>query len=71
MKPEDKREILRALGAVSNIGFTLASSTIVGLFLGRWVDNHLHTSPWASVIGIIVGLIAGFWSIYKLITSLK
>lgn len=71
MKPEEKREILRALGAVGNIGFTLASSVIVGLFLGRWIDGYLHTSPWVSVIGIIVGAISGFWSIYKQISGFK
>ena len=71
VKQEDKRDLWRALGAFSNIGFTLASSVLVGLFLGRWIDNHFQTSPWASLTGIVIGLVAGFWSIYKQVTSMK
>lgn len=71
MKPEDKRQMIKALGAVGNIGFTMASSTIVGLFLGRWIDKSLGIFPWASIIGIVLGLVTGFWSIYKQITTLK
>lgn len=71
MNQEDKRAIIRALGAVGNIGFTLAASVIVGLFLGHWIDQTLDIFPWASLGGIMLGLISGFWSIYKQITSLK
>lgn len=71
VKPEDKRDIFRALGEVGNIGFSLASSTIVGLFLGRWIDRTVDIHPWASIFGIVLGLAAGFWSIYKRISKLK
>lgn len=71
MKQEDKRDLWRAVGAFSNIGFTLASSVLVGLFIGRWIDNHFQTFPWASLIGIVVGLAGGFWGIYKQVTAMK
>ncbi|MEM5794671.1 MAG: AtpZ/AtpI family protein [Bacillota bacterium] len=71
MKQEDKRAILKALSAFGNIGFTLASSVLVGLFLGRWIDGYLHTSPWALIIGIFLGVVAGFWSIYKQVSGIK
>jgi len=71
VKQEDKRAILKALATFSNLGFTLASSVLVGLFLGRWIDGYLHTSPWALIIGIFVGVIAGFWSIYKQVAGIK
>lgn len=69
MKKEDKQEIFKALGTFGNIGFTLASSTIVGLFLGRWIDRFLNTSPWVTVIGIVLGMVVGMWSMYKQIIN--
>jgi ATP synthase protein I len=65
MKQEDKREFFRALGAVGNIGFTLAAAVVVGLLLGRMLDNVFSTGPWLTVVGIILGMIAGLWSMYK------
>jgi ATP synthase protein I len=71
MDQKDKREILGAIGAVGNIGFTLAASVIVGLFLGNWIDKHMNTSPWAATIGIILGIATGFWSIYNQVVNRK
>lgn len=69
MDKEDKREIFRALGAVGNVGFALASSVVVGLLLGRWADKNLNTFPWGTTIGIVLGMAAGLWSIYNQIIN--
>lgn len=71
MDPKDKREIWEALGAVGNLGFTLVSSVMVGLFLGKWLDKYLNTSPWAAITGIVLGITAGFWSIYNQVINRK
>lgn len=32
---------------------------IVGLaILGVWLDNTIHTKPWLTMIGIIIGMVA-------------
>jgi ATP synthase protein I len=69
MNNNDKRDIIRALGAVGNIGFSLAASILVTVFIGRWLDGLLGTSPLITVIGIILGVIAGLWSVYKQVTT--
>lgn len=71
IKQEDKREIFKALGAVGNLGFIFAVSAVVGVLLGRWIDKFLGTFPVLSLIGLILGIVAGFWSIYKQISKLK
>lgn len=69
VKQDDKRELWRAIGAFGNIGFTLAGSVVVGLLFGRWADRQIDSFPWASLGGIILGVAAGFWGIYKQVTG--
>lgn len=65
MKQEDKRQLLEALGTVGNVGIGMVAAAAVGLFGGRYIDEWLDSSPWATVIGTLLGLISGLWSAYK------
>lgn len=65
MKKEDKRQLLSAFGMVGNVGITMVASAVVGLFGGRFLDEKLGIAPWATVIGILLGLVSGMWSSYK------
>jgi Uncharacterized protein conserved in bacteria len=65
MKEDDKRQIFAALGMVGNIGVGMVAASAIGLFGGRFIDNWLGSSPWATIIGTLLGLVAGLWSAYK------
>jgi len=65
MRKENGRPILEALGMVTSLGLTMVSTAAAGLLIGRWLDNRFDSTPWATVIGIILGMVAGLWSIYK------
>jgi len=65
VKQDDKRQLLAALGTVGNVGIGMVAAAAVGLAGGRFIDNWLGSSPWATVIGTLLGLIAGLWSAYK------
>ncbi len=65
MGKEDKHQLLDALGIVANIGASMVATIAVGLFGGRWLDEQLSTTPWLTAIGIILGMVAGLWSVYK------
>lgn len=65
MKQEDKRQLLEALGTVGNVGIGMVAAAAVGLIGGRLIDNWLDSGPWATVIGVFLGLISGLWSAYK------
>lgn len=67
--PEKPNGTWSALGTASNIGLTMVATVAVGLFLGRWVDHYLETSPWFTVSGIVLGMLAGLWSTYKKIVK--
>lgn len=68
--PEKPGGTWSALSAATNIGFTMVSTVAVGLFGGRWLDNYFSFSPWCTVIGIVLGMLAGLWSVYKKIVKL-
>lgn len=69
MEDDDKRQLFSALGLAGTIGLHMAVSVAVGLFGGRMVDNWLNTHPWATVAGIVLGMISGLWSTYKRIVG--
>ena len=64
----DGRKVLRSYakaGAFINIGFQFAAAIAIGLFGGLWIDERLSTSPLFLILGILLGIGSGFYSIYK------
>ncbi len=51
----------------SAIGIQIAVSVAIGCFGGVWLDNRLDTTPLFVLVGIVVGLGAVSWDIYKLL----
>jgi F0F1-type ATP synthase assembly protein I len=35
------------------------------LFLGKWLDERLGTTPWLLIAGVFLGAGASFYSIYR------
>jgi ATP synthase protein I len=64
---EPNRNRYRAIGALAGIGFGLAIPTALGAFLGYWLDNRWHTLPWLTMVGLFLGLAAGFMEMMTLL----
>lgn len=71
MKKQDKGQLFEAMSLVGAIGINMVACVAVGLFVGRWLDNWLNIFPWATVAGIVIGLISGFWATYKRVTKVE
>ena len=69
MRREDKNQVFSTLGIVGSIGFTMVATVAAGLFLGRAADHWQNTSPWCSIAGIVLGMAAGLWAMYKKATG--
>lgn len=58
--------MLGALGLASGIGIQFAASVLVGLGLGYLVDRAAHTTPWALLVGLVLGIAAGVYGVVRL-----
>ena len=58
-------KFLRGLNTEPAISLYLISFVLIGIFLGRLADGYFSSSPWATIAGIVIGMIAGIWAIYK------
>jgi len=63
MKRETRRN-LKELAYYSSLGFQVALSIVIGLALGVYLDRHVFdTTPWLTLIGLLLGIIAAYRNI--------
>ncbi|PIR21329.1 MAG: hypothetical protein COV45_00870 [Deltaproteobacteria bacterium CG11_big_fil_rev_8_21_14_0_20_47_16] len=65
IKPD--KDLLTALGIYGAIGFQLAISVVIGVLAGRWLDARWGTMPWLTIGGMLLGSVAGFWNLIRLL----
>lgn len=61
---------MATVGRVTAVGFELVAATVVGYFLGLWLDGVLGTD-FLSWVGLVLGLTAGFRSFLRLTRRLR
>jgi ATP synthase protein I len=52
-------------GRYAGVGLAFAGSIVFFFLVGSWADRRLGTDPWLMIAGVAVGLVAGFWSMYR------
>ena len=65
MAPPGERATWKALGELSSIGLTLVVSTVIGLAGGYYLDRWLGTNPWLLLLGLGLGIAAGFVNLVR------
>jgi len=65
-RDRSRKEILGALGLISQMGLTMAISMGISIFLGKWLDEKLGTSPWFLLLFCLVGIYAALRNMYTL-----
>ena len=65
---QDTKNFLKELFSggyqASSIGFALVFAIFLGGFVGYLLDNYFETGYLFKIIGLIVGIIAGFRNVY-------
>jgi ATP synthase protein I len=67
---QDTKKFLKELFSggfqASTIGMTLVFCIFIGGFLGYLLDNYFGTGYLFKIIGLIMGIIAGFRNVYTM-----
>ncbi|SHE80484.1 F0F1-ATPase subunit, putative [Tissierella praeacuta DSM 18095] len=60
------KDTLQGLALISQIGFSVITPILIGVYLGQFIDKKLGMNGIFSIIFIILGVGAGFLNIFKL-----
>jgi F0F1-type ATP synthase assembly protein I len=60
---DQKRSLIVQLANYSQLAFVFPAATVVGWLIGAGLDHWLH------LVGLILGIIAGFVELIRLVTS--
>jgi F0F1-type ATP synthase assembly protein I len=52
-------------GDLAGLGFQLAGTIFLFLFVGRWLDGRFDTSPWLTMTFVFAGAGAAFYAMYR------
>jgi ATP synthase protein I len=64
---KDKRKSYTQMAYASSIGIGMVFAVFGGLFLGNLLDKKLGTTPFFTFVLLLMGIVAGFRSLYKLV----
>ena len=49
----------------SGLGIEFAAAVVGFTLVGCWVDYHFQCRPWGVVVGVLLGLIGGFYNLIR------
>lgn len=53
----------------SYIGLFFGCAVFIGYAGGGWLDRRFHTTPWLMMLGVLLGIAAGFKELVRLAQS--
>lgn len=62
---EGEPSVVRQVGQIGILGWIIVTPTLIGLFVGRWLDQKLGTGIFWSAPLLLVGVVIGFWSAWR------
>jgi ATP synthase protein I len=64
---DEKSQLIRQISFLTIIPILLAVGPLVGMFIGKLLDEWLGTEPWLMYIFIVMGFVASGREVYQLI----
>jgi len=62
---EGEPSVMRFVGQIGVLGWIIVTPTLLGLFLGRWLDHRFGTGIFWSAPLLMLGVIVGSWSAWR------
>jgi len=64
LDPKHRRDFSKGQ-RLALVGTELSVSILIGLLGGHWLDERFSTRPWLTLFGLLIGIAAGFKSLYR------
>jgi len=61
-----KKTILGKIITYSSIGIQSGLTIGIGIIGGVYLDKWLHTGPWLTLFGLLIGVVSGFIRLYQI-----
>ena len=72
MKKDGKnRNALKNLALISQVGISMVTPILLGVYIGQWIDRWVGTNGLFMIIFMILGVGAGFMNLFKLTGAFK
>ncbi len=71
-KSKKKRSVEKKNNLLVNdaqIGYYLIAPLLIGVFLGLFIDTRMHTRPTFVIIFLILGVVATFYNLYRIVKN--
>ena len=62
---EGEPSVTRFVGQIGVLGWIIVTPTLVGLFVGRWLDHKFGTGIFWSAPLLLIGVVLGCWSAWQ------
>ena len=59
---EGEPSVARFIGQIGVLGWIIVTPTLIGLFIGRWLDHKFGSGIFWSAPLLLVGVVVGCWS---------
>jgi ATP synthase protein I len=62
---EGEPSVARFIGQIGVLGWIIVAPTLIGLFIGRWLDHHFGSGIFWSAPLLMIGVAIGCWSAWR------
>jgi ATP synthase protein I len=62
---EGEPSMARFIGQIGVLGWIIVMPTLIGLFIGRWLDRTFGSGIFWSAPLLLVGVVIGCWSAWR------
>jgi ATP synthase protein I len=67
---EDRKRLYKRVMRYSAVGLEMGFSVAIGVAIGYYLDRYFHSGPWLTLIFLMLGVVAGFRSLFSLMKGL-
>ncbi len=63
------RQAVGPVALIMQLGAVILVATLLPLLIGLWLDSVFHTTPWITLIALVLGVIAAMAAVYRVIST--